>query len=237
MIGTKRSRRAGFTLIEAMISMVLMVFVLSALATVTTQWLRNWDRGFARLQRVDLWSAGLQSLMADVSAAEFVSLGGGTEKPAFDGSAHAVTFVRTALGPNSSTGLELVRIANGTDDRGPALVRWTAPFVPGRTPAQSDFGNPIVLMRAPSPVFFSYAGPDRGWRKSWRDQAQLPRTFRVEIAGGGGRVAVSTSAVLRAEVPARCALPTGSIEECLNGKTTPTGGQSADAGANRAQRE
>ena len=92
-------------------------------------------------------------------------------------------------------------------------------------------------MRSPSPIFFSYAGPDRAWRESWHDQAQLPRTIRVEVAGDAGRVAVSTSTVLHAEIPARCALTTGSVDECLSGKATPNAGQSADAGANRAQRE
>jgi general secretion pathway protein J len=53
-----RSRSAGFTLMEAMLATVLMVMVLGALASVTSQWLRNWNRGFARVQRVDLWAAG-----------------------------------------------------------------------------------------------------------------------------------------------------------------------------------
>ena len=56
-----------------------MVFVIGALATMTREWLRNWDRGFARVQRVDLWAAGLDRVMADLAAAEYVS--GGLASP------------------------------------------------------------------------------------------------------------------------------------------------------------
>ena len=71
--GRAGSGNAGFTLIEAMLSVALMIFVIGALGTMTREWLHNWDRGFARVQRVDLWAAGLDRLMADLAAAEYVS--------------------------------------------------------------------------------------------------------------------------------------------------------------------
>jgi general secretion pathway protein J len=42
---------AGFTLIETLIATALMVAILAALATITAQWLPNWNRCFARVQR------------------------------------------------------------------------------------------------------------------------------------------------------------------------------------------
>jgi general secretion pathway protein J len=219
-----RSRRAdsgnaGFTLIEAMLTMALMVFVIGALATMTREWLRNWDRGFARVQRVDLWAAGLDRLMADLSAAEYVSGGGADALPYFDGSERAVTFIRTAVGPNASTSLEVVRIADEADDRGPALVRWTAPFVPkAGNPIGGSFSDPVVIMRAPYPIAFSYAGPDRAWRQAWQGKPQLPRAVRVEVPGTSGRLLVSTSTVVRAELPAMCTQPNAS--NCPGGKVS-----------------
>jgi general secretion pathway protein J len=211
------SRIAGFTLIEAMLTTALMVFVIGALATMTREWLRNWDRGFARVQRVDLWAAGLDRLMADLAAAEYVS-GGGAPGPFFDGDERAVTFIRTAVGPNASTSLEVVRIAGESDDRGPALVRWTAPFAPkAGNPVDGGFANPVVIMRAPYPIAFSYAGPDRAWRGAWRGKTQLPRTVRVEVPGSAGRLLVSTSTVVRAELPALCAQPTTTVGDCSGG--------------------
>lgn len=222
------SGNAGFTLIEAMLSIALMVFVIGALATMTREWLHNWDRGFARVQRVDLWAAGLDRLMADLSAAEYVS--GGGALPYFDGSERAVTFIRTAVGPNASTSLEVVRIADQADDRGPALVRWTAPFAPkAGNPIDGGFSNPVVIMRAPYPIAFSYAGADRAWREAWRGKAQLPRAVRVEVPGSSGRLLVSTSTVVRAELPALCAQP--SANDCAGGK-----GPDPDNGGNSSAR-
>src|SRR6516164_7232659 len=128
--GPPSARNAGFTLVEALVATLLMAFILGALATVTAQWLGNWDRGFIHAQRVELLAAGLERVVADLAAAEIVSMGGGYDPPLFDGAVLSVTFVRTALGPNTSHGLEVVRIGETADSRGPALVRMTALFVP-----------------------------------------------------------------------------------------------------------
>jgi general secretion pathway protein J len=226
------SWNAGFSLIEAMLTVVLMMFVIGALGTMTREWLHNWDRGFARVQRVDLWAAGLDRLMADLSAAEYVS--GGGPLPYFDGSERAVTFIRTAVGPNASTSLEVVRIADEADDRGPALVRWTAPFAPkAGNPLDGGFSNPVVIMRAPYPIAFSYAGPDRAWQEAWRGKAQLPRAVRVEVPGSSGRLLVSTSTVVRAQLPAVCSQP--NANNCPGAKeANPNNGgsNSNDGGSN-----
>ena len=40
-----KDTRAGFTLLEALVATALMGLILAALATITAQWLPNWDRG------------------------------------------------------------------------------------------------------------------------------------------------------------------------------------------------
>src|SRR5437868_14517203 len=97
---------AGFTLIETLIATALMGAILAALATVTAQWLPNWNRGFARVQRSEQLGLGLERLIADLAAAEFVSPGRGTVTPLFDGAEQSVTLVRTAIGPNARAGLD-----------------------------------------------------------------------------------------------------------------------------------
>ena len=185
------SRSAGFTLVEAMLATMLMVVILGALATVTAQWIPSWDRGFVRLQR----SAGA---------------GDANDFPVFDGTELSVTFIRTTLGPNTSAGLEVVQIAETKDDRGLALVRRTAPFAPTTAATgerdQRNFANPVVVIRAPYRVSFSYAGRDRIWQDSWRGAAQLPHAIRVRVrdAATSMTLAVSTSTFIRAELPARC---------------------------------
>src|SRR5260370_13369582 len=144
-----------------------------------------------------------------------MSGGAASHVPMFDGREFAVMFVRTPLGPNTFTGLEVIRIEEASDNRGPALVRGTAPFTPLlRDLAQVNFSDPVVLIRAPYRLSFSYAGPDRVWRDTWRGAAQLPRAIRASVRDSAASkvLAVSTSTVIRAELPARCAAATAGAE-------------------------
>jgi general secretion pathway protein J len=202
---------AGFTLIEMLVAMALTVGILAALATVTAQWLPNWNRGFAHVQRAELFGLGLERLVADLSAAEFVTANGKAKQPLFEGDELAVQFVRTAIGPNTRPGLEVVRISTVSDSRGPALVRARTPFVSLPETAKirdlSNFSDPVVIMRAPYRAYFSYAGPDRVWKDNWRDANQLPVAIRVLVRDAATQhtLAVSTATVLRISAPAACA--------------------------------
>jgi general secretion pathway protein J len=235
----RRRREAGFTLIEALIATALMGAILAALATVTAQWLPNWNRGFARVQRAEQLALGIERVVADLAATEFVPAGRGGTEPWFDGAQLAVTFVRTALGPNTRAGgLELVQIAEIGADGGPVLVRRRAPFWPivlgvnDRDPPL--FGDPVVLVRPPYRVSFSYAGADRAWSPLWRGQRLLPRAIRVSVrdAASERTLAVSTATLVHAEVPASC-LASRSIAECMQqgppAAEPPPGGQPAGA--------
>ncbi len=230
-----RSQRAGFTLVEALLATLLMAIIMGALAQMTSQWLRSWDRGFARIQSMDLLAAGLDRLVADVAAAEIIA-GSATDMPMFDGTEFAVMFVRTPLGPNTFTGLEVIRIEEASDSRGTALVRNTAPFTPViRDLREVDFSNPVVLIRAPYRISFSYAGPDRTWRDTWRSAAQLPRAIRVSVRDSAvsRTLPVSTSTVIRAELPARCAAAKA-VAECVHtepASNSQAGGRRANVGA------
>jgi general secretion pathway protein J len=205
-----QSRCAGFTLVEALASTLLMTIILAALATITAQWLPSWDRGFARLQRGGVLAASLERLTNDIAAAQYVSAGTANDPPLFDGSELSVTFVRTTLAPNTTTGLEVVRLAEDGSEHGPALVRSTAPLpIGGESSTENGdllFANPVVMVRAPYRVSFSYAGPDRVWRSTWHGQVALPRAVRVSLRDNATSIVlgVSTSTLVHAELPARC---------------------------------
>jgi general secretion pathway protein J len=221
--GRDRRNVAGFTLIEMLIATALMVAILSALATVTAQWLPNWNRGFARVQRAELASVGLERIVADLAAAEFILPYGKAKTPLFDGAELSVMFVRSALGPNARPGLEIVRIAETADQRGLAMVRQSAPFwplAPDGSGAPPRFGDPVVLVRAPYRVSLSYAGPDRVWRGSWGDVPTLPTAVRVLLrdAGTSQTLAVSTAATVHVNLSAECA-HAQNVTACSLGKT------------------
>jgi general secretion pathway protein J len=206
------SQCAGFTLVEALVATAVMSMIFAGLAMITGQWLPNWDRGAARLQRAALVTLGLDRLTDDLAAAAFVSTDIEDKAPLFVGADRSVVFVRTVLAPNAATGLEVVRIAQIGDASGLAVVRSTAPLPTGSGAADSEglvFSNPVVMLRAPYHLAFSYAGPDRVWRDSWQGQPQLPRAVRVLLRDSAtARVlATSTSTLIHTELPARCSWP------------------------------
>jgi general secretion pathway protein J len=220
-LSRRRPASAGFTLVEVLIATALMGAILAALATVTAQWLPNWNRGFARVQRTEHLALGLERLVADLAAAEFIPAGGrDIRQPLFDGAELSVVFVRTALGPNTGPGLELVRIAEVGSERGPMLVRTRAPFVP-ITEGVNDriapnFADPVVLMRPPFRVSFAYAGTDRVWHNTWQGAFELPRAIRVTLRDAATQRTLSASTATRVhvEVPPDC-VAAQSIGECL----------------------
>ena len=224
----RRSRIAGFTLVEAMVATALMGAILAAIATVTAQWLPNWNRGFERVQRVELLAIGIERIVADLSAAEFLTAGTASRVPIFDGTELSVTFLRTAIGPNTRPGLEVVRIAETAGERGLMTVRTRARYLPtGRDgvevqPAPSD---PVVLVRAPYRVTFSYAGADRVWRNVWRGQGELPKAIRIQVrdAATDRTLAASTATIVNADMPVDCVLAEV-IADCLNRPAAPQPG-------------
>ena len=208
--GPRRSREAGFTLIETLIATALMAAILAALATVTAQWLPNWNRGFARIQRSEGLALGIERLVADLAAAQFIAAGREFAQPVFDGAVLSVTLVRPSFGPNALPGLEVVRIAETVAERGRVLVRTHAPYVPIVTGVndrnQPNFTDPVVLIREPYRVSFAYAGPDRVWKETWRNADLLPRAIRVMVRDAATEriLSVSTATTVHVELPAQC---------------------------------
>jgi general secretion pathway protein J len=193
---------AGFSLIEAMAAMALTAIIIVALSTVVGQWLPNWRRGFVDLQRADLLGIGLERLVEDLSAAEYVTPSAGGKTTLFQGDASSVMLVRSAIGPDAHPHLEIVRLAEINEDRGLALVRTRARFAP-TTPKAIAFADPVTLIRAPLRITFSYAGPDRVWLPSWTGRQQLPEAVRISVRDTvANRVlAASTVAHIRVTAP------------------------------------
>ena len=213
---------AGFTLIEALVATLLMTIILAALATVTAQWLPNWNRGMARVQRAERLAFGLDRIVADLSVAEMTPINGDAKLPLFEGSELAVTFVRTAVGPNTRPGLEFVRLVEKSDSQGLAMVRERAPFAPMAADAQIHFADQVVLIRAPFRVTFSYAGPDQVWQPNWRDQIELPEKVRIAVrdSATGRLLSVSSATILHVNAWAECARAKNPAT-CLTARSNP----------------
>jgi general secretion pathway protein J len=199
---------AGFTLVEMLVAMLLMAMIIGALTTVTAQWLPGWSYGFTRLQRTELMAIGLDRIARDLAETAFITGDRKSKSPFFDGAELSVVLVRPAISPNARGGLEVVRISESADQQGRLVVRTAAPFAPGEvTAGQINFANPVVLMRAPYRLSFSYAGKDRVWKAAWHDEKLLPSAVRLTIrdAATDRPLAASTVVDIHAELSAACA--------------------------------
>ena len=199
------SLAAGFSLIEAMATLALTATIILALSSVAGQWLPNWRRGFVDLQRADLLGVGIERLVDDLSAAEYVTHSAGAPAPLFEGDASSVIFVRSAIGPDAYPHLEIVRLAEIKEDRGLAIARTRASFVPAAPGALARaiaFGDPVTLIRAPFQISFAYAGPDRVWLPSWKGRDQLPEAVRITVRDSIANRVLATSTVARVRVTA-----------------------------------
>jgi general secretion pathway protein J len=214
-------------LIETLIATALMAAILAALATVTAQWLPNWNRGFARVQRSEGVALGIERLVADLSAAQFITAGREFTQPVFEGAVLSVTLVRPAFGPNASPGLDVVRIAETVAESGRVLLRTRAPYVPIVTGVndrtQPNFTDPVVLIREPYRVLFAYAGADRVWKETWRNADELPRAIRVQVRDAATQqiLSVSTATTVHVELPAQC-VSAQQVAGCTGRQEQPT---------------
>jgi general secretion pathway protein J len=194
-------------MIEVLLATLLMTVILAALATVTAQWLPNWNRGIARVQRAEKLAIGLDRIGADLSVAEMIPLNNDSKAPLFEGNELSVTFVRSAVGPNVKPGLEIIRFIEKADSQGLAMVRERSSFAPMPTDAQTRFADQVVLVRVPFRVSFAYAGADQVWQPTWRGKMELPEMIRITVrdSGSGQVLSVSTAAIVHVSAPAECA--------------------------------
>ena len=211
----QRTGERGFTLIETIVALALMGLLLSALASITAQWLPSWNRGLDRIQRSELIGIALERIGADLAAAEFVAANRDSHKPLFDGSELSVMFVRTSVGPNAGPGLDVVRLGE-TRDRGEFVtVRTQTRFTPladgVSLSEQVHLGSPVVLLRAPYRLSFAYAGADRAWRSAWKDADRLPAMIRLTVRDAASQrvLSVSTIAPVHVQIPSDCTKPDG----------------------------
>ena len=165
------------------------------------------------------------------------------KQPLFDGDELAVRFVRTAIGPNTRPGLEVVRISTMSDDRGVALVRARTPFVPlpesGQTPRSGEFlGSGGAHARALSGDVFLRRPRSYVAQQLARRRSILPIAIRVLVRDAATQrtLAVSTATLLHVNAPAECARAKVA-KDCLYPRRqcapTPTGSRQMNARRHR----
>jgi general secretion pathway protein J len=196
----KRSARAGFTLIEALASLVLATMLFGGLALYTGTWLRHWQGMIARGGQEDTVAVILDRMVEDLEAAQpSYSNTEGATAVRFTGHADEVAFVRPALGYEPRAGLDDITYSMGRAGTDDALIRARRDFM------VSGGGEDLPLVRGDLKLSFSYAGPDGALSPEWTSTNRMPSLVRIEISGSSPRPWRQWAyARLRVELPARC---------------------------------
>lgn len=209
---TPARTRAGFTLLEALLALVLALLLVGALSMYTGTWLRQWGRLISRGTQEDVVAIVLDRIVEDLEEAQPVYIRDGQgERVEFTGSANAVSFLRPALGFDARAGLDKVTYLNGRAEAQAAIVRSRLSYDPR---GSSSGGEDLPLIRGDMRLAFTYTGPDGASSAEWTDPRRLPVLVRVQISGKTPRPWQQFSyARLRVEMPAYCGTP-GTIEAC-----------------------
>ena len=147
---TKRSARAGFTLIEALASLVLATMLFGGLALYTGTWLRQWQGMIARGGQEDTVAVIQDRMVEDLEAAQpHYSNADGAAAVRFTGHADEVTFVRPALGYEPRAGLDDITYSIGRIGADEALIRARRDYMMG------GGGEDLPLMRGDLKLSFS----------------------------------------------------------------------------------
>lgn len=180
---TARNRRRGFTLVEAVLALVLATLLFGGIALYTGSWARQWQRIVERGGRHDTVAVVLDRIVEDLEAAQPVLV----ETPqgasvGFEGAPDSVVFLRPALGFDARAGLDRITYVN-TQMAGEAAI----------TRLRRDYGGldrggeDLPLMRGAARLRFSYADENGALSSTWNDPRVLPALIRVEIAGDSPR--------------------------------------------------
>lgn len=207
----QRRTQGGFTLIEALVSLVLATMLFGGLSMYTGSWLRHWQGMIDRAGREDTVAVILDRMVEDLEAAQpvYSNPEGLATAVRFTGNAEMVTFVRPALGYELRAGLDDITYSMGLAGTDRALIRAR------RDHLKDSGGEDLPLVRGDLKLSFSYAGPDGALSPEWTSSTRIPSLIRIEISGKFPRSWRQWAyARLRVELPAHCGVAEA-LSQCL----------------------
>ena len=191
----KRKLDSGFTLIELVIALSLLVVMLGLLWGSLNFAVRSWDTGEARSTE-----AAERRLSNSVLRREMASLfpmrwkDDAVVKLAFEGEKDRLRFVSTRAAGATKPGIALVGIAleEGKDFRARDLVmRRALPPVDGKDFSALDSGDRTVLVPGVERLELAYFGTENDlvegtWRDNWPAGTRIPQLVRLRVKLEGG---------------------------------------------------
>jgi len=192
-----RRRRAGFTLIEVLIALVLVALLSGLLFHVLSVSARAWDateQRTATAERLRAVTGFLQRTLSQSVPLSFNDVDG--RRLIFEGDDAHLRFVGRLpahRGPEELYLLTLTSVPqfDGSRRLELAYTRLTEAALRA-APAELPAGESKILLEGLADIEFEYFGPqgrrgENAWRGDWLDAQRLPRLLRLRLADPDGR--------------------------------------------------
>lgn len=181
-------RQAGFTLLEMLLAVSLLV-LLTALAYATLRTgARGWEAANAQADREDALRVGWPFLHQALEAARPERIPGDTAVR-FSGDAVQLSWVAELPAHFATGGPRLLTLAAGASDDGPRRLLLVSRAL-DETVAAAEQPQQAVLVDELDDVDISYYGADDDgaptWQASWLDRQSLPQLVRVQVQPADG---------------------------------------------------
>ena len=191
----RRSRPAGFTLVEVVIAMALLATIMVLLYSGLSFALRSWDAGDANGRKVADRRLGENFMRREMTELFPMRWKNATQvKFAFEGEKDHVKFVSSRPAGIQQGGLSLVGIEVRERERVRDLImRRALPDDDAIDFGPLDKAEPSLLVANVDAVAFSYFGAENDftepkWVDKWDWPAALPYLVRVKVTMADGRV-------------------------------------------------
>lgn len=218
--GLRRGRgRAGFLMVEALATLAISAFILTALATMLNMALRAADRTAAAVSLVEQTGRAILAVERELRVVARVRFAAQAPAPfVFAGSPDRITFVTHGPSPNGMRRGTAVTWRSFSDRSGSWLTRQEAPLVPGLTSGEAlNFGRQELVSTGAQEVRFAYfgpaaSGPGEVLVDTWTNPQRMPNAIRLSLIDPGSRVIVSSVRIpIRVDAEPACVAPEGRI--------------------------
>lgn len=189
--GRKFREELGFTLIETIVTLVILVMVLGIVLSAMRLGIRSWEKGEAVIEGVAARMTVTSKLSGEIgSLYPFTVKTDGADAVLFRGGSKAFGFVTVSGSgihglPWGGARWEYYSVRDGK-----LTVREKT--VPGVNVEADDGGRLVELDSGVAEIAFEYLGKD-GWEGSWdaSDKKALPEAVRIMISFNDGRKAIT----------------------------------------------
>ncbi len=194
----RSSWRAGFTLLELMVSLLLLGLIVTLGQGGVRLGARTWETVGSRAETMGQSQMVRAFLIRELAQAAplLAPQPDGSSRLAYEGDSRSLIFIAPLASHFGLGGLQRMRLAIVEDfsapDRGKRLVLTRRPYYADDDfTAESDLDEEHVLLTAITDAGFAYredpAGGIAGWSGEWQGRDTLPLMIRLTIDFGDGR--------------------------------------------------